>query len=187
MVALAILDIWLLIKLIEYLYCAFVLHQPPFVPSNKKLRQLIAREINLHYPNTQRICEIGSGHGGLVRYIARHTRARVYGIENMPWAILNAKFFGMFCPRAYTIWMDAFEYLGMQDQPFDVAIAYLSPAFTQKLTRYGNCFRVLISIDFECAGKTPRRVIDLGRGYTRYMGKKYPHRLYIYEFGPDQK
>ena len=57
----------------------------------------------------------------------------------------------------------------------------MSPEVNQSLMDYLDKFDVLISVDFEIPDISPVRVIDVGNGYTRYAGKKYPHRLYVYE------
>lgn len=57
----------------------------------------------------------------------------------------------------------------------------MSPEVNQSLMDYLDKFDVLISVDFEMTKLQPVRVIDVGNGYTTYAGKKYPHRLYVYE------
>ncbi len=39
----------------------------------------------------KKICELGSGFGGLARVIARNTKADVYALENMPFAAFMSK------------------------------------------------------------------------------------------------
>ena len=64
----------------------------------------------------------------------------------------------------------------------DIAVMYMGPNVNIGSETYLNKFDVLISVDFEIPDISPVCVIDVGNGYTRYAGKKYPHRLYVYEF-----
>lgn len=176
-------DIWLGIKFVEYACCVFVRHQPPFVPANKKLQRAVVDEILSHYGNAATVCEIGAGHGGLARYIARHCNVRVVALENMPFAASVSKVLGIFCRgRCKTIWCDAFEWLDNATEPADIAVAYLGPKLTPRLASYGDKVKVLLSLDFEIPNMRPVRVIDVCDGHTIYGGKKYPHRLFVYEF-----
>lgn len=177
------LDIFLFFKNVEYAYCAVIRGQPPFVPSSKYSRCAVGDVIRNNYPDTKLVCEIGSGFGGLSRYIARKCNCDVIGLENMPFAAIVSWLGNSFCPSVRTVYSDAFKYLADTDKIFDVAIAYLGPGHVSKLLRYKKHFRVLITLDFEISEKRPVRVIDVGRGMTRYNGVMYPHRLFIYEFG----
>lgn len=179
-----VLDVWLGVKLVEYIYCAFIRHQPPFVAANKKMRRAVADEILANYRNIKTVCEIGSGHGNLARYIARHCKVRVFALENMPFSVFVSKLFGMFGPwRCKTVWSDAFDWLDNNKEPVDIAVAYLGPRVMLRLKAYAVKFDVLISLDFEVPGLKPVRTIDVCPGHTVYAGKKYPHRLYVYELG----
>lgn len=181
--AFVVLDLWLGIKLFEYIYCAFIRHQPPFVPANEKMRRAVAGEILAHYPNAKTVVEVGSGHGYLARHIARRCKVRVFALENMPFSVFMSKIWGMFGAwRCKTVWCDAFEWMDNRKEPIDIAVAYLGPEMTTRLKEYNDKFEVLMSLDFELPDEDPVRTIDLGPGYTRYLGKKYPHRLYVYEF-----
>lgn len=178
----AVIDLVVLVKLIEYSTCVLIMHQPPFVPSNKRLRAAVVQEVHDHYPDARRITEVGSGYGGLVRALAAACpRAHVYGIENMPVAAWVSKIAALGRPNVHTVHRDAFAYLDGGAR-FDVAVAYLGPDLTPRLADYAKNFPVLISCDFEIPNRRPTRVIDVGGGYTRYRGKKYPHRIYVYEF-----
>ena len=178
-----IFDIWLGIKLFEYAFCAFVRHQPPFVAANKKMRNAVANEILTHYADAQTICEIGSGHGGLARYLARRCKKQVFAVENMPFSVFVSKIKGLFLGRrCRTVWADAFEWLKDVQVPIDIVVAYLSPQMTPRIAEYNDKFGVFIAIDFEVPGRKPVRVIDVGEGCTVYGGKKYPHKLFVYEF-----
>lgn len=176
-----LLDLFLVLKFIEYIYCAFFHGQPPMVASNKKLRQMVANQINKYYPNAYSVCEIGAGFGGMARYIARHTNATVTGIENMPFSVFVSKFLDIFS-KSKTVWGDAFEYMDKLPGTFDIGIAYLGPKLTPLLKNYTGKMHVLISLDFKVPGIKPVRVVDMGYGNTIYRGKKYPHKLFIYEF-----
>ena len=81
-----------------------------------------------------------------------------------------------------TVWGDVFQYLENMDGQADIAVAYMGPEVTAGLVRYANKFNVLISVDFEIPEIKTVRVVDVCDGCTRYQGKKYPHRLYVYEF-----
>jgi len=184
LIVLIIYDIYLCVKLTEFAYCAFVRHQPPLYASANMLRERVIEQIITKYNKSKNICEIGSGFGGLARAIAFSTNAKVYALENMPFSALVSKIadYKSKCKNNKTIWCDAFKYLKNTDIKFDVAVAYLGPTFTSKLYNYRNKFNVLISIDFEIQGTKPTKIIDIGYGYTTYMGTRYPHKLFIYEF-----
>lgn len=177
------LDIFLFFKNMEYAYCAFIRRQPPFVPSNKYLRRAVAHVINEKYPDAKVVCEIGSGFGGLSRYIARRCACCVVALENMPFSAFVSCVGDLFCRGVRTIRCDAFEYMKNTDKHFDVAVAYLGPKLTPMLLDCQNRFGVLITLDFEIVGTSPKYVIDVGHGVTRYNGALYPHRLFVYEFG----
>ena len=171
-------------KTLEYIYCAFVRKQPPFVPSRKKSRQAVVEQINTYYKNAKNVLEIGSGFGGLARYVAKHTDTNVIALENMPFSAGISKFLDFFSlsKKSKTIQIDAFKFLDNTDEKFDIALAYLGPKLTPLLTNYTNKINVLISLNFEIQGLKPVRVIDTKSGYVIYNRKKYPHKLFIYEF-----
>lgn len=52
---------------------------------------------------------------------------------------------------------------------------------TPMLARYKTVFPVLISLNFEIPDLRATHVIDL-KGFVLFNGRKYPHRLYVYEF-----
>lgn len=176
------IDLFLGIRFFEYVYSAHIRHQPPLVQANKILRCAVINYINANYKNVKNICEIGSGFGTLARAMAKKTGATVWALENMPFAAFVSKFMDLFC-RGHnkTIWCDAFDWMDNTNMVFDIAVAYLGPELTAKIPRYKNKIHVLISIDFEIKNMKPRHIIDMGRGATIYMGKKYPHRIFIYE------
>ena len=178
----AIVDIVLFIRLIEFMACVLIMRQTPLAPSCAPLRRAVVDVVRGDYPHARTVCEIGAGYGGLGRAIARATRTNVTEIENMPVAALVGWIRNMFCARVRMVWADAFRCLDSESQTFDVAVTYLGPEFVTKLMAYRGRFRVLISLDFPAMGVSPTRVIDVGYGYTRYWGHKYPHRLYVYEF-----
>ena len=76
----------------------------------------------------------------------------------------------------------AFKFLDNTNIKFDIAIAYLGPKLTPKLYQYKDKIKVLISLDFEIPDIKPKRIIDLDCGSVIYGGKKYPHKILIYEF-----
>lgn len=157
--------------------------QPPMVASTSILRKTVVEQINTYYPNAKNICDFGSGFGGLARFIAKNTKAHVYGLENMPFSVLVSKL-ADFIHRTNntTIWCDAFDYMDKTKQKFDIVVAYLGPRITPKLLKYKNKTRVLILLDFKLENIKPTRTIKVGSGYTKYGGKRYPNTLYIYEF-----
>ena len=179
-----LLDAYLIIKFIEYVFAANVFHQPPLLASNDTLRQLVIEQIVKHYPKSKNICEVGSGFGGLARKIANNTNANVYALENMPFSAFISKLsdFITFTKNNKTIWCDAFDYLAKTNIKFDIAVAYLGPDSTEKLLQYKNKFNVLISLDFEIPHTKPKYIIDMGYGATIYLGKIYPHKVFVYEF-----
>lgn len=178
-----IVDVFLFFKFFEYAYCIIKKKQPPFVPSNNDLRMAVVKQINNHYKDAKLICEVGSGFGALSRYIAKNTNAEVIGLENMPLSAFFSKFLDFLSDSdSKTIWCDAYEYLDKTDKKFDIVVAYMGPEYTNRLKKYNDKIKVIISLDFEMNNMKPNRVIDLGGVATIYNRKKYPHRLYIYEF-----
>jgi hypothetical protein len=174
---------FLIFKFVEYVYCANILKQPPMVSCIKSERRIITKEICDNYKNAKNICDMGSGFGGLVRSVARCTNADVYGIENMLFSVLVSRFLNLFCPKKITIiYSDIFKFMDKPDVFFDIVIAYLGPKTTPMLEKYKNKIGVLITVDFEIEKLSPTRTVDIGHGYTIYKRKKYPHKLYIYEF-----
>ena len=180
-ILICIIEIYALIYLIEYLVAIFVHHQPPYVATGTNSQKKLVQYINKNYPNAKNICEVGSGYGRLARYIGKHTKANVIGLENMPISALISKFADLFQNKSKTIKCDAFEYLKNTDKKFDIAVAYLSPRHATKLFKLKNKFKVLISLDFEVANQKPTKTINLGPGYTSLNHKKYPHKMFIYE------
>ena len=178
-----IVDCYLIIRFIERVYCTCIAKQPPMVATNNKLRQAVVSEINTHYKNAKNICDFGSGFGGLARFIANNTKATVYGLENMPFSVCVSKITDLVRhTKNKTIWTNGFEYMDKTNVFFDVVVAYLGPDAVQKLSKYKNKMRVLILIDFQLKSIKPIRVINVGSGFTRYGGKLYPNKLFIYEF-----
>ena len=177
-----IIEIFLIIKAFEYLYCIFIKKQPPLVLSSYYSRKALIDEINNNYKNVKTVLELGSGYGGLAKAIAKKSNKNVIGIENMPISIAVSGIINIFDKKVKIIYSDIFEYLENTEDVYDMAIAYLSPKITENLLAYKNKFKVFVSFDFEIKNLKPKKVIDLKRGYTRYNYKKYPHKLFIYEF-----
>lgn len=180
-VAIFVFIIYQTLKNIEYIISVHH-HNIPFVASPRHLRRAVVREIKTHYPNAKTLCDIGSGYGGLMRYITRRCPVYATGLENMPMSVFWARVLTGITKsrRACTIWCDAFEYLDACDG-FDIAVAYLGPGVNDTLARYIKKFRVLIVLDVPISNIKPTRVIDVGHGHTRYGRKKFPHKLFIYE------
>ena len=179
----AVLNVVLGIYLIEYVYCAYVRRQPPLVFSNKKSRQIVIEQIKTYYNHAKNICEIGSGTGSFARQIARNTKSNIDALENLPCpAFLSKMLDFLTCSKNKTIWCDAFKYLDCTNKKFDVAVAYLGPDDVYKILKYKHKIDVFISLDFQIKNVKPTRTIDAGPGYTMFNHKKYPHKLFIYEF-----
>lgn len=171
------------VKFIEYSWNVIVSKKPPFVPAIDTERAAVVQQINLYYPHAKTVLELGSGYGGLARYIARNTNACVIGVERMPaTALISWGLDKLYRANSRTVWGDVFQYLENMGGRADIAVAYMGPNVTSGLIAYSKKFDVLISVDFAVPKIKPRRVIDVCNGYTRYAGKKYPHRLYVYEF-----
>lgn len=169
-------------RIIEYIYCVVWKKQAPFVACCFVHKRAIVAQIKQFYPDAKSVVEVGSGDGGLARYIARHTKARVYALENMPFCVFLSRIGDLFCfAKSKTIWCDAFEYLKKTDKKFDVAIAFLGPKITPKLKKYNKQIKVLISMNFEIPELKPVRTVDLKRGEITYGNKKYPNKLFVYE------
>ena len=184
LIVFCLVDLFLIFKFIEFVYCANIRFQPPLVSSTRKLRQYVVNQIRTNYPNAKNICEVGSGFGGLARTIARNTGANVYALENMPFSAWTSKILDWIsgCKTNKTIWCDAFKYLDNTNQKFDVAVAFLGPTLTPKIYKYKNKIDVLISLDFEIPELKPKHVLDIGHGCTVYKKIEYPHKLFVYEF-----
>lgn len=154
----------------------------PLHPSDTVLRNATVSEIKKHYSWAKTACDIGSGHGGLARKIARECSMRVTALENMFSPALFSKISDIpMCGKSKTLWVDAFKYLEKSDG-FDLAVAYLGPETMDQLLLHRNKFRVLITLDFPIKRVRAKRIITMPNGYTRYGNKKYPHKLFVYEF-----
>ena len=181
--AISCVYLYLIIKFIEYIYCAFIIKQPPNVASSKIMRKKLAEHINTYYDNAKNICDIGSGYGFTARFVARNTGKQVIGIENMFFSFFVSKVFDVFCSgKSKTVWADAYEYLDKTTEVFDIAIAYLGPEESQNLKKYKKKIKVLICMDFEILDLKPVQIVDIGHGCTRFNHKLYPHRLFVYKF-----
>lgn len=181
------LEMYWLMRIAEYFWAGYVKHQIPFVASSAKLRRTIVDEINRNYPEYKTVCEIGSGYGGMARAVSRKCGVRVWALENMPftYAVARVLDFITGAHRVNTLRVDAFEWLKEYDGVFDIGIAYLGPGVNDRLLDYRDKFRVLLVLDVPVSDITPTRTIDIGGGYTRYGRTKYPHKLFVYEFVPN--
>ena len=165
----------------EYIFCVHIKKQAPFVPTCYRERKLLLKYIRENYPNAKTFCDVGSGWGGVARYIASKTNISVIGLENMPFSVMVSKILNIFCfGKIKTIKCDAFEYLKKTKNKFDILYTYLSPDKVSHLLKYKNKFKVLITADFEIPNIKPDKIIPLNHGYTLFNNKKYPHTLYIY-------
>ncbi len=179
---LLVVVLYAIVYAIEYTYCVYFKNQVPFVASSRCHKRAVVAQIKRFYPNAKNVVEVGSGLGGLARYVARHTNANVHALENMPACVCISKIFDWVWPtKSETIWCDAFEWLGKKENKYDVAIAYLEPVLTKKLVKYKKNIKVLISLNFEIPELKPVRVVKL-KGFVLYGFKIYSHRLYVYEF-----
>jgi len=176
-------NIYFIIKFVEYVYCAFIIKQPPNVSTVKITKQKIVEQINTYYKMAKTVCDIGSGYGNLARFIAKNTNKKVVGIENVKFSVYVSKILNVFCGgNLKIIQHDAYDYFDKTEQIFDICIAYLGPQEVQKLIKYKHKMRVLICVDFKINSVKPTRIINAGHGYTLFNHKKYPHKLFIYEF-----
>jgi len=176
------LELYWFVRMLEYMYCTLVAKQIPFVPSAYVLRHAVVDEILQNWPLTKTVCDIGSGYGGLARYVSRRCGVNVVALENMPFTFFIAQIAGLFGgARVTNIYCDAFEYLKQYDGVFDVGVAYLGPGVNNRLIDVMDKFRVLIVLDVPIPNVKPVRVVDVGHGGTRYGARMYPHRLFIYD------
>ena len=185
-VLLSVALLYQMIRIAEYTFCFFT-RKIPFVPSSRAQRRAIVKEIKQHYPNARRICEIGSGYGGMARYIARRCNIDVIALEYMPVCVLFSRVADKVTfSHSRTIQCDAFEYLRRMETaaatPFDIAIAYMGPGVNDRIAEYRACFKTLILLDVPATDITPTRTISLKRGGTHYGRVVYPHKLFIYDF-----
>jgi hypothetical protein len=178
----AFIELSLFIYLGEYMTCVVIKHQPPFVATSMSVQRKLVKYIQEHYKDVKLICEIGSGYDDMARYIGQKTGASVIALENMPLSAFISKTKDLFQKKSQTIKCDAFDYLKKTQKKFDLAIAYLSPKHTTKLLQFKSKFRTLISLDFEIENYKPTKIIDCGPGFTTFNHKKYPHKMFIYEF-----
>ena len=177
----AILELYLIITRSEYIWCVFH-NQIPYVASSKYLRRALVTEINKHFPNATSICDIGAGYGGLARYIAKKCDMTVVALENMPFTITMARVMNFVThSRAKIVRCDAFKYLKTSPK-FDIGVAYLGPTVNHRLAELKDSFDVIITFDVPIDKLKPTRIIDVGHGTTRYGNRKYPHKLFVYDF-----
>ncbi len=186
-ILLAGLELYWLVRSVEYICAAVFKRQIPFVASDIKLRMAVVNEIKNNYPECKTLCEIGSGYGGMARMVARHCNMRVWALENMPFTYAVARVADvMFCARnVKTLRVDAFKWLAEYDAVFDIGVAYLGPGVNDRLLNYRDKFKVLFVLDVPISDVVPTRVVEIGGGHTRFGRKKYPHRLFVYEFVPN--
>lgn len=178
-----LLEICIIVYVVEYTCCVYLKKQVPFVACALCHKRAVVKQIRQFYPKSKKIVEVGSGFGGLARYVARHTNANVHALENMPVCVFMSKIFDRVWPtKSKTIWCDAFDWLAKKENKYDVAIAYLGPELTEKLVEHKKNIKVLISLNFEIPELKPVRVVEL-KGFVLYGIKKYSHKLYVYEFG----
>lgn len=176
-----IIELYIFIRGVEYILC--ILHnQIPYVSSSKYLRCALISEIKKHFPNATSLCDIGAGYGGLARHAAKHSDMTVVALENMPFTITVARVMNLITrSRVQIIKCDAFKYLKSSPR-FDIGVAYLGPTVNYRLAEYKNQFDVIITFDVPIDKLTPTRIIDVGHGHTNYGRKKYPHKLFVYDF-----
>ncbi|MBP5364100.1 MAG: class I SAM-dependent methyltransferase [Alphaproteobacteria bacterium] len=180
-VCIILLELHLFLSRGEYLWC--VHHgQIPCVSSSKYLRHALVKEIEKHFPTATSLCDIGAGYGGLARYVAKHSDMMVVALENMPFTITVARMMNFITrSRVKIIKCDAFKYLKSSPR-FDIGVAYLGPNVNPRLAEYKNQFDTIITFDVPIEKLKPTRIIDVGHGATPYGHKKYPHKLFVYDF-----
>lgn len=156
--------------------------QIPFVKSSYYLRRAVANEINKHFRDATSVVDIGAGYGRLANYIARHCDVSVVALENMPFTITIAQIIKFFTRSPIQIIRcDAFEYLKSSPR-FNIGVAYLGPNVNPRLVQYTKQFDTIITLDVPIEPLKPTRVIEVGHGCTRYGRKKFPHKLFVYDF-----
>ncbi|MBR4860264.1 MAG: class I SAM-dependent methyltransferase [Alphaproteobacteria bacterium] len=181
------IEIYWLVRCVEFVWAGEIKHQIPFVATSGRMRMAVVNEIKRNYPKSKTVCDIGSGYGGMARFVARKCGGCVYALENMPFTYAMARVLD-FMSGAHgvnTLYVDAFRWLGEYDGVFDIGIAYLGPVVNDKLVEYQDKFRVLFVLDVPISDAVPTRVVDIGGGCTSYGRTKYPHKLFVYEFVPN--
>ena len=178
---LVLLMFYVIVSRTEYMLCMFR-NQIPYVASSKYLRRAVVAEIQKHFPNATSIVDIGAGYGGLARYIEHHTDMTVVALENMPLTITVAHII-KFITRSHIkiIKCDAFEYLKSSPR-FDIGVAYLGPNVNHRLAELKNNLDVIITFDVPIPKLKPTHTINVGHGCTHYGRKKFPHKLFVYDF-----
>lgn len=148
----------------------------PEVPSSFKLRNSIAKQILIEYPNVKTVFDIGSGWGTLGRSIARKIcKARVTGAEMMPTPYIYSSMRHMFIKNVKFVFGDAFKYLKKTDKIFDVGVVYLLTPEMGHVEKVLDKFKVLITADFPLPNTKPIKIIKL---HKDFLGQ---HFLYVYK------
>jgi tRNA A22 N-methylase len=154
-----------------------VVRAAPQVPSSKRLREAVIREINENFPGEKKVIDIGSCYGGLARKIAKECPGtEVVAVERMllPSTVSKISDFAL-RRNSKTYWANAFDYIE-KSEGFDIGVAYLLTPMMARLEKYKNKFKVLILLDFPLPNTKETRKVKLHRDY---LGQ---HWMYIYEF-----
>lgn len=179
-IIIALIELYIFSIGAEYIWCMFH-NQIPCVSSSKYLRRALITEINKHFPDAISICDIGAGHGGLARYIARHSAMSVVALENMPFTITVARIMNFITrSRVKIIKCNAFEYLKTSPR-FNIGVAYLGPSVNHRLAELTKTFDMIITFDVPIPTMKPTRTVDVGHGTTQYGRHKFPHKLFVYD------
>ena len=181
-IVLTLVVVGLLVNNAEHFIVGYIWRQIPCVSSSRVLRRAVATEIQ-KYKNVKSVCEIGSGYGGLARFVARKCNVDVVAVENVWFTFAVSYVLSLFfCGnRVQHVCADAFEYLKNENLHFDVGLAYLGPKVNDELRDLMSRFDVLICLDVPMSNAKPVRVVDVGCGYTKFGKEKYPHKLFFYE------
>jgi hypothetical protein len=149
------------------------------IPSAKPLRIAVARQIKKYYSNAETILDIGSGWGGMSRFLARQfPDKKVTGIELMLMPFTYSKITNWICcvGNVRFVRANAFKFLRKSENNFDIGVAYLLTPAMAELSDFHDKLGAVLALDFPFPNIKPTRKINLH--YKDCLGE---HWLYVYE------
>ena len=172
-VLLVVFDIIILTYGVEQIVKA-IRKLPPPVPSVKKLRDSVVKQIMIEIPDAKTILDVGSGWGGMTRRIAKEFPcAKVSGVEIMPTPYVYSIIMGAFFKNIKYFFGDAYKFL--KNKKFDVGVAYLLTSAMKNVEKYKSNFKFLFILDFPLPKTSPYKKIKL---HKDFLGQ---HWLYVYK------
>ena len=149
----------------------------PAVPSSRRLRNAVIKQIAIEMPNVKTVLDIGSGWGTMGRTVAgAFPQAKILGMEIMPCPYVYSVIRGLFVRNAKFKFGNVFKYLEKSGDKFDVGTAYLLTPMMRDVQNYAKRFKVLIVLDFPLPDMKPNKKIKL---HSDMLGQ---HWMYVYRF-----